>query len=214
MASCKTERKMFCYVSYGGGYGFVGGVRGGGGFTNLSIVSLYSADWNGDYELVIGAYLAGNSSGLIEVLSRHMPRRTEENQVKSHSRIAGAPGLGQNRTRAWSSVAAPTQNGEYDVWRGRVKYGHLSPTAGSTILNNSAIGKTKFQWEIGTFSVRSVPGLYNKDHLMDRVHSDLDAVTARIYSCSNYGATNVAPTYKDRPLLRRRGGPISKHVRV
>jgi hypothetical protein len=36
---------------------------------------------------------------------------------------------------------------------------------------------------------------------MHRVHSDLDAVTARIYSCWNYGATNVTPTQKHRPPL-------------
>jgi hypothetical protein len=35
----------------------------------------------------------------------------------------------------------------------------------------------------------------------------MDAVRARIYSCRNYGATNIAPTQKDRPLLLRRGGP-------
>jgi hypothetical protein len=45
-------------------------------------------------------------------------------------------------------------------------------------------------------------------------HSDLEAVTARIYSCWKYGATNVAPTQRDRPLLRWRGGPILKHVHV
>jgi hypothetical protein len=44
-----------------------------------------------------------------------------------------------------------------------------------------------------------------------RVRSDLDAVTARIYSCWNCGATNVAPTQKHRLLLssKRRA-----HVRV
>jgi hypothetical protein len=31
-------------------------------------------------------------------------------------------------------------------------------------------------------------------------HKDLDDVTARISSCWNYGATNVAPPQKDRPL--------------
>jgi hypothetical protein len=32
-----------------------------------------------------------------------------------------------------------------------------------------------------------------------RVHGDLDAVIALIYSCWNCGATNVAPTYVERP---------------
>jgi hypothetical protein len=34
-----------------------------------------------------------------------------------------------------------------------------------------------------------------------RAHRDLDAVTARIYSCWNYGAKNVAPPLRDRPVL-------------
>jgi hypothetical protein len=45
-----------------------------------------------------------------------------------------------------------------------------------------------------------------------RVHSDLYAVTAWIYSRWNYGATNVAPAY--RLLLLRRRGPIKKHIHV
>jgi hypothetical protein len=28
----------------------------------------------------------------------------------------------------------------------------------------------------------------------------------------NHGATNVAPTQKDKPLSLQRGGPISKHI--
>jgi hypothetical protein len=47
-----------------------------------------------------------------------------------------------------------------------------------------------------------------------REHSDLDAVTTRIYSCCDYGATNVAPIQKGIPLPRRRGGLISKHILV
>jgi hypothetical protein len=39
-------------------------------------------------------------------------------------------------------------------------------------------------------------------------------MTGRTDSCWNYDARDVAPTYKDRPLLRRRGGPISKHVYI
>jgi hypothetical protein len=50
--------------------------------------------------------------------------------------------------------------------------------------------------------------------MLYRVYSDLDAVTARMYSCWNCGATKVAPTEKDRPLPRRRRGPIFKHVHV
>jgi hypothetical protein len=42
---------------------------------------------------------------------------------------------------------------EYSIWRGSVKYSHLSPTVGSTILKNTAIAKTKFHCEIRTFSV-------------------------------------------------------------
>jgi hypothetical protein len=47
-----------------------------------------------------------------------------------------------------------------------------------------------------------------------RVHSDPDPVTARIYSFWNYGATNLAPAQKQRPLLRRKRGPFSKHIDV
>jgi hypothetical protein len=47
-----------------------------------------------------------------------------------------------------------------------------------------------------------------------RVHCDLDAMTARIYSFWNYGETKVTLKHKDRPLLRRGRFPFSKHVHV
>jgi hypothetical protein len=37
-------------------------------------------------------------------------------------------------------------------------------------------------------------------HRIHRPHRDLDSVTVRISSWKNYGATNVAPPQKDRPL--------------
>jgi hypothetical protein len=43
-----------------------------------------------------------------------------------------------------------------------------------------------------------------------RAHSDLDSVIARMYSCWNYGAANVAPTQKDRPLPSSKRRPNLK----
>jgi hypothetical protein len=50
-------------------------------------------------------------------------------------------------------------------------------------------------------------------------YSDLDAMTAQIYLCWNYSATNVAPTQKDLPLPHPKGDQflnmyMSKTVKI